>query len=297
MEAIRNYVMEKYERHPEAISVVLTQNPGQISYGTDGPDVLVLVISPMAQTDFTTYYIKDDIRIQERCLHPDKLEQWLWSGANRNVIHWIVQGEIVMDRKLYIEDLRHTLKEFPEALRAKKMIVEFDRFLKSFLQGKQYLLEGHLLDAYSNILAALCHWARITIIEEGIHPEALVWTQVRKINPGVYKFYEELTSNHESMEKRIHLVVLACEFSVMSKMESCCSELLRVLGSREAPWTLQELMIEPQLAGLDLDVPLLLNKLARKSLIREVVEPCDGDDPHLLQMKYVANPQAQLCDR
>lgn len=286
MEAIRNYVKEKYMNNPDAISVSLMRNPAPFSPIVDGFDIVMLVIDRSAEADSTTHYIKDDILIQERCLHPDQLERWILNGGNRNVIHWILQGEIVMDRNLYLENLRQHLLELPEGLRGRKMIVEFDQFLKSFLQSKQYLMEGHLLDAYSNILDALCHWARIAILEEGIHPEILVWAQVKKINPGVYKFYEELTSNNESLEKRIQLVLLACEFSVVSKMESCCSILLDALRSREEAWSLQELMQMPQISELQIDLSLLLTKLARKLLVREVVEKSDSADPLLLQIKY-----------
>ncbi|GAA3410904.1 nucleotidyltransferase-like protein [Paenibacillus hodogayensis] len=286
MEAIHKYMLDKYRHNPETISVSIMQNPAPFSPVVDGLDVVVLVVLQTNHNDSTTHYIKDDIRIQERCLQPGQLEQWILSGGNRNVIHWILQGEIVMDRNMYLEGLQHRLLELPEELRGKKMIVEFDRFMKSFLQSKQYLAEGHLLDAYSNILDALCHWAHIAILEEGIHPETLVWAQVKKINPGVYKFYEELTSNHESLEKRIQLVLLACEFSVMSKMESCCSVLIDLLRSREQPWSLKELMEVEQMGELRLDLSLLLNKLVRKSLIREVVEAADCPDTLLLQMKY-----------
>jgi hypothetical protein len=182
--------------------------------------------------------------------------------------------------------MRSRLSEYPEELRRKELIVEFDRFLKSFVQSKQYLQDGHMLDAYSNILDALRHWARIAIIEEGYHPEVLVWAQVRKINPGVYKLYEELTCNHESLQKRIQLVVLACDFSVMSKMELCCSVLLDVLRSREEAWSLQELMQIQELTDLELDLSLLLGKLVRKSLIREVVESESGRPSLLLRLKY-----------
>ncbi|PYI51642.1 nucleotidyltransferase-like protein [Paenibacillus flagellatus] len=285
MESIRQYVKERYRHDPGTIGVSVISNLAPFNPVAEGFDVLVLVVADSAAADFTTHYIKDGTRIQECCLHPGKLEQWILNGGNRNAIHWILQGEILMDRNLYLEGLRHKLLEFPPELRSKKLIVEFDQFLRSFLQSKQYLQDGHLLDAYSNILDALRHWARIAIIEEGLHPETLVWAQVRKSNPGVYKFYEELTSNHESLEKRIQLVVLACEFSVMSKMECCCSILLDVLRSREEPWSLQELMAFPQLSELQLDLSLLLGKLVRKSLIREVVE-AEGDDAFLHRLKY-----------
>ncbi|MEF3306443.1 nucleotidyltransferase-like protein [Paenibacillus sp. GYB003] len=287
MDEIVQYVQATYGHDPETVSVAVARcSAAPYHAAADNPEFVVLVVQTSDPSDSTTYYIKDDIRIQERCLHPGKLERLLWNGENHSVIYWILQGEIVMDRNLYLEGLRHRLLEFPEDMRGKKLIVEFDRFLKSFLQGKQFLAEGHLLDAYSNILDALCRWARIAVLEEGIHPEPLIWAQVRKINPGVYKFYEELTSNNESLEKRIQLVVLACEFSVMSKMESCCAVVLEVLRSRERPWSLRELMQIPQLCDLDLDLSLLLGKLARKSLVREVVEKPDEPGSLLLQLKY-----------
>jgi hypothetical protein len=284
MEAIRRFALQRYQSCSDTIGVAIIPNTSPSAASPDGFDAMILVVKT-ASADTLSHYIKDNTRIQERCTSSARLEQWILQG-NRKAIHWILQGEIVMDRHLFLEGLRHRLLEFPEEQRRQKLIVEFDLFLKCFLQGKQNLQDGHLLDAYSNILDALKHWARIAVIEEGIRPEVLVWAQVRKINPGVYKFYEELTSNNESLEKRVQLVVLACEFSVMSKMESCCAILLDVLQSRIGAWSLQELMEHPQLKELDLDLPLLLNKLVRKSLIREVVEPAEGDDEFLLQLKY-----------
>ncbi|MDF2724174.1 MAG: nucleotidyltransferase-like protein, partial [Paenibacillus sp.] len=274
MLAIQHYIFEKYWNDPDIISVsVIRFHP---SFDGLGLTVLVIAESNLSDTAHT-YYKQDGIRIQEHRLHPKLLEQLSLCDEREDVIHWISQGEIVMDRNLYLEGIRSRLLEFPEQRQGEMLIVEFDRFLRSYLLSKQCLADGHHLDAYSNILTALCHWARIAIIERGIYPETLVWSQVRKINPGVYKFYEELSSNSESLEKRIQLVLLACEFSVMSKMESCCSVLLDVLRSREQPWSLQELLRLPHLTELQLNLSLLLHKLARKSLIREIVVSPERD--------------------
>ena len=97
--------------------------------------------------------------------------------------------------------------------------MEFSLFISKFIQSKEYLAEEHYLDAYSNILESLHHWARIVIIEENHYPELTVWRQVRLINPGVDKLYEELTLSSETLRQRVELVILACEFSVMSKMK------------------------------------------------------------------------------
>lgn len=123
--------------------------------------------------------------------------------------------------------MRHRILEFPADLREHKLLVEFSLFLRKYLQSKEYILDEHLLDAYNNILEALHHWARIVIIEDGYHPEITVWRQIRAINPGVYKLYEELTMSKETLKQRVQLVLLACEFSVMSKWKDAARRLFK----------------------------------------------------------------------
>jgi hypothetical protein len=213
------------------------------------------------------------------------LELWLFNGDNRNIIYWILQGEIILDQGTYLESLRHRLLEFPDLLKEQKLLMEFSLFLSKFIQSKEYLAEGHNLDAYSNILEALHHWARIVIIEEDNHPELTVWRQVRTINPGVYKLYEELTLSSETLRQRVELVILACEFSVMSKMESCCKLLLRILEGRETPWQIAEIQSHIDLHHLRINTSLLLNKLVKKSLVREVAIAMD-DTFSELELRY-----------
>ena len=189
-----------------------------------------------------------------------------------------------MDRHLHLEGRRKGMSEFSPAFRKSKLLEQFSLFLKSYTQSKQCLLDGHLLDAYSSVTEALQHWARIAVIEEGFYPEKRIWTQVRKLNPGVYKLYEELTSNNETVEQRVQLILLACEFSAMSKMETCCAALLDVLRAHPYPLSVLELASMPELAGLNIDLPLLLSKLARKMLVREVLAV--EDESHSLELKY-----------
>jgi hypothetical protein len=165
--------------------------------------------------------------------------------------------------------------------------MEFSLFLSKFLQSKEYLADGHYLDAYSNILEALQHWARIVIIEEGNHPELMVWRQVRSINPGVYKLYEELTLSSETLRQRVELVILACDFSVMSKMKSCCKLLLCILERRSTPWRIDEIQSHIDLQHLRINVSLLLNKLVKKALVREVAVAMD-DTFSELELRYTS---------
>jgi hypothetical protein len=286
MNTIKSYFQARYLKDDRIISASLITNTNQYSPWTDSFDILLLIVTEKSEyAQLTSHYIKDNYRIQERWMDCKHLESRILSAENRDIIQWILQGEILVDRNTYLEGLRHRLMEFPHPLRQQKLFVEFSIFLRRYLQSKQYLSDGHLLDAYSNLLKAVHHWARIVIIEEGYHPEITVWKQVRKINPGVYKIYEELTASGETLEQRARLVLLACEFSVMSKMHNCCDILFNILRDCEEPWSVHELMEHPALRELNVELPLLLQRLAKKSLIREVAVLID-QELGILELKY-----------
>jgi hypothetical protein len=286
MQTVKEQITARFHDDPEIISVSVMENPNQLPSLTDGFDLLFLIVTRGERAGHIVHYIRDDRRIQERWVTPSVLERWIKHGENRGVIHWLLKGEILLDRHTYMEGLRHNILEFPPDFREQKLLSEFSFFLRTYLQSKEYLLDEHLLDAYNNILEALHHWARIVIIEEGHHPEMTVWRQVRNINPGVYKLYEELTMSKETLKQRVQLVLLACEFSVMSKMERCCKPLLHILESREQPWSTDELQRHPHLAEIKSELPLLLNKLVKKALIKEVVVPLDNDLSEL-ELRYI----------
>lgn len=286
MESVKQYWVERLRQDEAVISVSVVDNPSMFSSVTDGFDILLLVVShDNERTHQQIHYIKDNLRIQERWISPDALEQWILHGEHRNLIYWILKGEILLDRNTYLESLRHKVLEFPLELREHKLLIEFSKFLRCYLQSKEYILNEHCLDAYNKILKALHHWARIVIIESGSHPEVTVWRQVRTINPGIYKLYEELTLSNETLKQRVQLVLLACEFSVMSKMENCCKLLIDLLASREEAWSLQELQQVPKLADVKADLPLLMRKLVKKSLAKEVIFTIDPE-LSVLELRY-----------
>ncbi|WP_261304492.1 nucleotidyltransferase-like protein [Paenibacillus andongensis] len=278
----------KFRNDPRIISVMAVDNPKQLPSLTDGFDTLLLIVTnDLSLNNHTTNYIRDDSRIQERWVDPSSIEQWIRQGINRNILHWLLKGEILLDQNTYLEGLRHRILEFPGDLREHKLLVEFSHFLRKYLQSKEYILDEHLLDAYNNILEALHHWARIVIIEDGYHPEITVWRQIRAINPGVYKLYEELTMSKETLKQRVQLVLLACEFSVMSKMERCCKAFIQILRENEQPLSTDELQQHSQLVELRSELPLLLNKLVKKGLIKEVAFLIDEDNSEI-ELRYTS---------
>ncbi|KQX51476.1 MULTISPECIES: nucleotidyltransferase-like protein [unclassified Paenibacillus] len=278
----------KFRNDQRIISVMAVDNPKQLPSLTDGFDTLLLIVTnDLSLNNHTTNYIRDDSRIQERWVDPSSIEQWIRHGVNRNILHWLLKGEILLDQNTYLEGLRHRILEFPGDLREHKLLVEFSLFLRKYLQSKEYILDEHLLDAYNNILEALHHWARIVIIEDGYHPEITVWRQIRAINPGVYKLYEELTMSKETLKQRVQLVLLACEFSVMSKMERCCEAFIQILRENEQPLSTDDLQQHPQLVELRAELPLLLNKLVKKGLIKEVAVLIDEENSEI-ELRYTS---------
>ncbi|WP_248928263.1 nucleotidyltransferase-like protein [Paenibacillus hamazuiensis] len=286
MDSIIEQMAERARTNHDVISLAAVRNPSSHSTLTDGYDLLFLVVANRAESGSRLFhYIKDNQRIQERWIDPETLEHGILHGQNRNFIHWILKGEIVLDRNTYLEGLRHRLLEFPPELRELRLLIEFSSFLRCYTQSREHILEDQLLDAYNDILETLRHWARIVIIEEGIHPEVTVWKQVKAINPGVYKLYEELTLSTETLKQRIQLVLLASEFSVMSKMEKCCKSLLDILKSRPEAWSMNELQHLHALKEVRAELPMLINKLVKKTLIKEIVYT-DDQELELLELRY-----------
>lgn len=273
----------------EIISLLLVANPYAYQPLIDGMDRLALVVVNKINLEMDIEHIMwDDSRIQVLRVTPETLESWIVSGDNHNVVHWLVQGDIIVDQKGYLKDLINRLLEWSPLLRDQKLLSEFSRFVCTYLQAKQDIREGRVLDAYSNVLSSLHYWAHILLVEQGMHPELTVWEQMLRVNPGVYKLFEELTTNTETLEQRVELVLLACEFSVLNKMKSSCSLLIRLVESRAQAWTPAELLMHPSLLGLSLDISVLLHKLVKKGLIREIAVPVHQRVSGLLELRYTA---------
>jgi hypothetical protein len=282
------YYGDWFAREEGLIGLMLITDPYSYQPLIDGMDRLLLVVRENAgPEEETEHWLRDDVRIQVRRVRPATLERWVISG-DRSGVQWLMQGEVLSDRTGYLEALRRRLEEWPELLREQKLLCEFSGFVRTYMLGKQDLKNIQVLDSYSNVLSALHYWAHIALIENGMHPELTVWEQMRRVNPGIYKLYEELTSASDTLEQRVQLVLLACEFSMLTKMRSSCSLLIRLLAGRSEAWTVAELQQHPHLAGLRLDLSLLLQKLAKRGCVRELAQPLRGRGPLKLELRYTA---------
>jgi len=282
------FYTDLFGRERGLVSLLLVANPYSYKTLIDGMDRLVLAVFRQTPERETEHLMWGETRILVRRVNVDRLEQSLVGGDSPGLVRWLEQGDILLDRDGYLTTLKHRLDTWAANLKERKLLCEFSAFAKTYLQSKQDLKDGQILDAYSHILASLHHWAHIALIEEGLHPELTVWLQMRTVNPGIYKLYEELTTNQETVEQRVQLVILACEFSVLTKMKSSCALLLRLIGTRPDGWSVPELMRHPELVGLKLDLSLLLQKLAKKGYLREIAKPHCETGTGILELRYAA---------
>jgi len=286
---MKGFDIERLAEDEDAVSLLLIANPFSHQPRLDGLDRLVLIVKDDEVADKEIeHWMWDDARVQVRRVSREQLESWIVGSSNRGSAYWLMHGEILVDRDGYLADLRSRLLDWSPLIREQKLLSEFSRFVRGCLQAKQDLKDGQVLDAYSNVLACLHYWAHIALVEEGMHPESTVWEQMRKVNPGIYKLFEELTTSSETLEQRVQLVLLACEFSIMNKMETCCELLIRLIASRHEAWTPAELMRHPDLAGLSLELSVLLYKLVNRGCIREIAKPAPPLGNGILELKYTS---------
>jgi hypothetical protein len=264
-------------------SVVQVRPINRQSSFIDGFDELYLVIiEKLNEKVQVKNILHDTSNIQVRWVDRGFFDHITDHRFHRRFVQWALQGRILYDRNGYMQYIRDKFFTYPSAFHQRTICIEFTRFLRNYTEAKEYLGRGQLLDAYNYMFHALHHWARLSIIEAGEVPETVIWQQVSKIDYSIFKLYEELITTVDPLEKRIELLLLASEFSVISKMEECSRFLLTIMKTRSEPWSVNELLHHPELQGVQFDLILLLEKLVKRSLLKEV--PVENED--IIEKKY-----------
>lgn len=291
MEHIKKQLLELYAEQQDVKGLVLMHNTEHYPFHTNEYVYYLLVVSNSTGTTHKVEHLEiQQERIFVRTIHMKDLENATTMQSRYNVMDWLMSGEIIWDHNHYLDEMKRCIINFPNKLRDQRKLSEFSGYLKTLFQAKRNLAEGNQLDAYSQILISIHHWAHIVLIEEGIHPELTVWKQLRKVHPGIYKLYEELIASPETIKQRVELVILACEFSVMSKMKQCCKYLLDIMQEREHSWKISELEQHPELQYIVDDISLIIQKLVQGHHLKEVaVMSNESLDNDILELQYIIN--------
>lgn len=270
-------IYQERASQPETLGIVLVNKKEGHKHLTDTFDTILLVIVKEGeQPIFTKHFSYDGQKAIMHVLTEELLNKWLYIGKKRRIIEWIFRGRIIFERNDYVTNFKARLDDFEFFGRKIKEGVQFAKLIRSYIEGKECYRRGDYLDCYKHVVKSLQYLARLSIIESGLYPELTVWSQVKKIEPSIYKLYEELVTSTESLEKRLELLFLAMEFSLSSKSPMWSQHIIETLQTKDM-WTIQELHDHPELKYYSVDLELLIEYLIEKGYIIALSKKVTGD--------------------
>lgn len=260
---------QKYASQDGTLAIVVIEKANVPLTVTDGFDVIILLVKhDMTHSWDIHHYMIENQSISFHSLTIEKIYHTLMIGNHRRLFDWIVNGEIVFDRNESLRKIKERIDTFPEGDRQKKLTIQFSKLLRRFEEGKTFFREGHFFDSYNHMMHALHHLARLSVVNQGIYSEFVVWEQVKKIDPPIYKLYQELFYSNESVEKRIELLLLATELAIQSKIEIGTQHFFQVFRKMNQPLTMTELMQIEEFSTYQVDLELLVRHLVEKRKLK-----------------------------
>lgn len=270
MEQMLRPVYQERASLPDTLSVLLIGNQREDDPITDTFDEILLIITSANEKSIQTKHYSDGQRkaamhiISER-----QLLHWLLVGKNKKIIDWLILGKVYFDRDEYAVRLKQRLSEEPLFGRSVKMGMELAKMIRAYNEGKIHFERKQYMDSYMYAITSLHHLARMLAIKHNTLPESTVWSQMKKIDPAVYKLYEELVGSEEVLEKKLDLVFLASEFFIHNYTNEAAKHLLDILGQKRS-WTIQDLHEQEELSLYSSDLEFFIEYLIDKGLIETV---------------------------
>ncbi|ARK29038.1 nucleotidyltransferase-like protein [Halalkalibacter krulwichiae] len=285
MDVLIRQLYQDRASQPDTLAILVVQKDLLPLSITDGFDIVILLINNNQDIYWQVKHYKiGEKRVSFHSLSQAMMHQTLIVGNHRRLVDWLVNGKIVFDRNEYLQEVKERIETFPPGDRSKKMTIQFTKTLRRFEEGKTLFQNGHLLDAFSNMMHALHHLARLSVIEHGFYPEVTVWEQVKHIEPSTYKLYQELLKSEESLEQRIELLILATELAVHSKTLSGANHFLSLISDSERRYSISDLMDIVETEDYRVDLELLVRHLVSRGLINCYKE--DTKAPGIMKTYY-----------
>ncbi|MCE4050162.1 MULTISPECIES: nucleotidyltransferase-like protein [Bacillaceae] len=272
MEDILRPIYQERASQANTLGVLMIEKRQKEMTVTDTFDSVMLIIVKEAEKPiFIKHYTYTDKKAALHVITETQLKKWILLGTNKKIFEWLYNGRVIFDRNEFVSQLKSELKDFPVSERKRKMGVEFAKLIRRYMDGKAFFENKHYLDAYNDVVHSLHHLARLAVIENGFHPEVTVWSQVKQIEPEIYKLYVELINSEEPLEKRLELLFLASEFLIHSKTKMSIQHISDILEEKEY-WSFNDLMENEELFLVySVDLGMLVEYLIEKHFI-EVVD-------------------------
>lgn len=267
MEALLRPIYQERASEPNTLGIILVEKRAEVSPITDMFDSILFIITKESSIPvYTKHYTYEDKKTALHIITEKQLRKWLLLGTNPKMVDWLINGRVVFDRNEYVERLKQELYVFPINGRKARMGIEFAKLTRRYVEGKLFFEQRNYLDAYYHMVDSLHHLARLAVFENGMHPEMMVWKQVKQIDPSIYKLYDELISSEESLEKRLELLFLASDFLIHSRTKDGAQHIIEVLGLKQF-WTIQEIHEQEELKNYSVDLEVFIEFLIDKGYI------------------------------
>lgn len=267
LEALLRPIYQERASDPNTLGIILVEKREEVSPITDTFDSILFILTKESeQPVFTKHYTYNEKKAAMHIITEKQLRKWLLVGTNPKLVDWLINGRVVFDRNEYVEYMKRELLDFPINGRKARMGIEFAKLSRRYLEGKVFFEQLNYFDAYNQIVDSLHHLARLAVFEKGMHPEVMVWKQVKQLDPSIYKLYDELISSTESLEKRLELLFLASEFLIHARTKDGAQHILEVLSSKEF-WTIQEIHEQEELKNYSVDLEVFIEFLVDKGFI------------------------------
>lgn len=270
VEQVLRPIYQERASHPDTLGVILVEKRVKGDPLTDMLDTILLIITADEEIPiFTKHYTDGSENAAMHIISEKQLRKWLLLGSKRKVVDWLFYGKVYFDRNEFVENLKTELQEFPFYGWKFKMGLELSKLVRAYMEGKNFFEQHNYMDAYNHVVKSLHHLARLAVIENGMFPEVTVWSQVKKIDPAIYKLYEELITSEEPIEKRLELLFLASEFFIHNRTADGAEHIISVM-SRKSRWAIQDLHEHEELQMYSIDLEVFIEFLVEKGFIKVV---------------------------
>ncbi|MFQ3546265.1 nucleotidyltransferase-like protein [Halobacillus rhizosphaerae] len=291
MEDVLRPIYQERASQSNTLGILILEKKKPISPVTDNFDVILFIIVREAKDPwYVKHYEYENQAAAMHIVDETLLQHWIDTSSYRRAVEWVINGSIIFERNEYISDLKEKLRSFPQQSRDLKKAIEFAKLIRSYSESKDLFESEQYLDSFSRMVHSLHYLARLSIIEKGFHPEVTVWNQVRRIEPEIYKLYQELIESGEPTDKRVQLMILAVEHAISKRSQSSAKHLIDLMKESEEAWSFGDLKVHPGIKEYALDLSSMIEYLAENELIEVVLQETKG--PNIYHRKYkVADSQ------
>lgn len=189
---------------------------------------------------------------------------------------WFSYGDIVFSKEWFVETILSNIHQSVKKQKQLKMTNEFSELLHYYHEAKQLFRANEWMDAYQSIHQTLVHLGNLSMIEQELNKKMPAWSQIKACDPEVYKLYHELIFGQEELEKKLELLLLAINFSIVSKTKIGTSHLLSVMEQKKR-WSIEDLLSMKEIQHYASRLKLLLDHLVEKGKVDIIKEATGGE--------------------